>query len=47
MSVDLSSDNCHIELNTCINPTSALNDTTFSREKDILYAWVFYSCCNI
>ena len=47
MSVDLSSDNCHIELNTCIDPTSALNDTTFSREKDILYAWVFYSCCNI
>ena len=44
---DLYSDNCHIELNTCIDPTCALNDSTFSREKDILYAWMFYSCCNI
>ena len=46
MSVDLNSDNCHIELNTCIDPTCALNDSTFSREKDISYAWMFYSCYN-
>ena len=34
MSVDLNSDNCHIELNTCVDPTCALNDITFLREKD-------------